>query len=218
MTYLDQKAEQQLKRRNCIWHSQECNFRRFRIDRCAHFGCYLPNNMVERHFCRSTKHLLRYWTGMAPRSSRVWKTDGRFGIIALVPPFAAWWRCRWRTSSSSQDQGNGPLGSTLRCCVKPKWLLYKYNFSEEYCNKWIDWNLLSCCIVRRWVDLQLPRRQDRSSNLPIHFQDQLNVTLHSCDKVLLYFVFQGIALCRLTWMVRRWCSSLRKFCGLNDGK
>ena len=142
---------------------------------------------------------------MAPRCSRIWKTGDRIAIIGLVPPFAAWWRCRWRTSSSSQDQGNGPLGSILCCYVKSKSILFQNKIIEEYCNEWIDWNLWSCCIVRRWVDLQLPRRQDRSSNLPIHFQDQLNVTLHSCDKVLLYFVFQGIALCCLTWMVHRWC-------------
>ena len=153
--YLHRKAEQEPMRRSYNSHRKERNSGRFRTDRCAHFGCYRPSRIFECHLCRSTKHTKFHLTRMAPRSSLIWKTGCRIAIIALVPPFAAWWRCRWRTSSSSQDQGNGPLGSTLRCCVKPKWLLYKYNFSEEYCNKWIDWNLLSCCIVRRWVDLQL---------------------------------------------------------------
>ena len=152
--YLHQKAEQQPKSRNCSLIKKKRNFGRFRTDRCAHFGCYRPSSIVECYLCRSTKHTPRHWTRVAPRNSRIWKIGDRIAITALVPPFDVWWRCRWRTSSSSRHQGNYLLGSTLRCYVKSKWILVKNEISGEYCNEWIDWNLLSCCIVRRWADLQ----------------------------------------------------------------
>ena len=180
--YLHRQAEQQPKHRNCSSHPKERSSGRFRTDRCAHFGCYPPSSIVGRHPCRSTRHPLRRWTRMALTSSQIWKIGDMIAKIALVPPFAAWWRCRWRTGSSSQDQGNDPLVSTLRCCVKSKWILFKTEISEEHFNEWIDWHLLSCCTVQRWADPQLLRRQDRSSSLPIHFQDRLNVALHSCGR------------------------------------
>ena len=123
--YLHRQAEQQPKHRNCSSNSKERSSGRFRTDRCAHFGCYPPSSIVGRHPCRSTKHPLRRWTRMALTSSQIWKIGDMIAKIALVPPFAAWWRCRWRTGSSSQDQGNDPLVSTLRCCVKSKWILFK---------------------------------------------------------------------------------------------
>ena len=151
--YLHRKAAQQPSRRSCNQKKKKRNSGRFRTDRCAHFGCYRPSCIVERHLCRSTKQTTRYLTRMAPRNSRIWKTGDKIATVALVPPFAVLWRCRWRISSSSQDQGNDPLGSTLRCCVKPKWILFQNEITEEYCNERVYWNLLSCCIVRRWAGL-----------------------------------------------------------------
>ena len=135
--YLHRKAEQQPKCRNCSSNRKQRNSGRFRTDRCAHFGCYPPSNIVGRHLCRSTKHPLRRWTRMALQSSRIWKIGDRIATVALVPPFAAWWRCRWRTASSSQDQGNDPLGSTLRCCVKSKWILFNKRSQWGMC-QWMN--------------------------------------------------------------------------------
>jgi len=55
--YLHRKTGQQLRRRSYILDSTQRNSGRFRTDRCAHDDGYLPSNTLERHFCRSTKHI-----------------------------------------------------------------------------------------------------------------------------------------------------------------
>ena len=95
-----------------------------------------------------------------------------------------------RAASSSPDQGNNPLASTLRCCVKLKWGLFK-NWNQWGILLWM--NRMEPVVILHCTQMggsPVAMPSGSIQYLPIHFQDRLNVyviTLHSCGREQLFF-------------------------------